>query len=152
MTRLITIPLALLLLAPLAPAAAQQPATAPVRVTTTAVTRVVLFRLAPGQGGAYNRDVIDHLIPIYEEYKKGGLIVDYAFFSKATTESPEDWNVGMSLTYANYAALDTFGTRADPITLKHYGSAESRTAAGAARGQLRTVVSSFLTNRLAYSR
>ncbi|HEV8613582.1 MAG TPA: hypothetical protein VGQ73_08715 [Gemmatimonadales bacterium] len=145
-------PLACLWLLSALPAAAQQPAMSPVRTTTTAVSRMVLFKLAPGQGAAYNQDVMDHLMPIYEEEKKAGILTEYRFFSKTTTESPEDWNVGVMLTYANFAALDNLTTRTDPITLKHYGSTEKRTAAGMARGQLRTVVSSFLTQTLSYSR
>ena len=144
--------LALVLVMSWTPAAAQQAAPSPVRVTTTAVSRVILYRITPGQGPAYNQDVLENLMPVYEEYKKARLITDYGFFSKATTESPEDWNVGVILTFPNFAGLDNFGSRTDPITLKHYGSAEKRTAAAMARGQTRTVVSSFLTQALAYSR
>jgi hypothetical protein len=133
------------------PAMAQQPA-APVRTTTTAVTRTVLFRILPGQGAAYSQDVVDHLMPVYEAEKQAGIITGYSFFSKATTESPDDWNVGLALTYANYAALDNLNARTDPITLKHYGTAEKRTAAGNARGQIRTVVRSLLTTTVTYSR
>lgn len=152
MPRFSALPLTLLLAIPLAPVAGQQMATAPVRVTTTAVSRVTLYRILPGQNAAFNRDVLENLIPIYEEYKKAGLIVDYMVFSKATTESAEDWNVGVTLTYANFAGLDNLFTRTDATTLKHYGTAEKRTAAGAARNQLRVVASSFLTQRLSYSR
>ena len=151
MTRFSAVSLAVLLGVPLAPAAAQQ-ASAPVQVTTTAVTRVTLFRIVPGQGGAYNRDIVENLIPIYEEFKKAGLITEYSFFSKTTSESPTDWNAGVSLTYANFAGLDNFGPRANPITLKHYGSAEKRAAALTARGGMRTAISSFLTQRLAFNR
>lgn len=152
MTRFSFLPLTLLLAIPLVPLTRQLTAQAPVRVTTSTVTRITLFRILPGQNAAYNRDVLENLIPIYEEYKKAGILVDYNFFSKATTESVEDWNVGAALTYANFAGLDNLGTRTDPISLKHYGSAEKRTAAGAARNQLRTVMSSFLTQRLSYGR
>jgi hypothetical protein len=133
------------------PAAAQM-TTGPVRTTTTAVSRVVLFKLLPGQGPAYNQDVLDHLMPVYEEEKKAGILTDYRFFSKTTTESPDDWNVGLILTYPNFAALDNLTARTDPITLKHYGSADKRTAAAMARNQIRTVVSSSLTQTLSYTR
>lgn len=133
------------------PATAQM-SSSPVRTTTTAVSRIVLFKLLPGQGPAYNQDVLDHLMPIYEEEKKAGILTGYQFVSKTTTDTPDDWNVGVVLTYANFAALDNLATRTDPITLKHYGSPEKRTAAGAARSQIRTVVSSFLTQTLSYAR
>lgn len=152
MARLTALFGALLLATPLAPVLAQQPASAPVTVTTTGISRVTLFKINPGQGGAYNRDVVDNLIPIYEEYKKAGLLVSYSFFSKTTTESPDDWGVGVMLTYANWAALDNLGPRTAPITLRHYGTAERRTAAGNARNELRTVVSSFLVGNQTFTR
>ena len=133
------------------PAAAQM-TPSPVRTATTSVNRVILFKLLPGQGPAYNQDVLEHLMPVYEEEKKAGILTGYSFFSKTTTDTPDDWNVGVVLSYANFAGLDNLATRTDPITLKHYGSAEKRTAAGAARAQIRTVVSSFLTQTLSYSR
>lgn len=62
---------------------AMQPAQqAPIRVTTTAVSRVTLLRVNMGQGGAVNRDIVENLIPIYEAYKKAGIIVGYDFFNK----------------------------------------------------------------------
>jgi len=151
MPRLSALSVALLLVLP-ASAAAQQPASAPVRVTTSAVSRVTLYRITPGQNAANNQDVLDHLIPIYEEYKKAGIITGYGFFGKATSDGPDDWNFGVMLTYPNYAGLDNLGTRTDAITLKHYGSAEKRTAVGTGRNAFRTVVSSTLTTSLAYSR
>jgi hypothetical protein len=136
-------------LLPTLPAVAQQ---APVRTTTTAVNRTTLYRLLPGQGAAYAQDVFEHGMPVLEEQKKAGIITGYQFFSKATTESPDDWNVGVTVTYANYAALDNLGAKLDPITLKHYGTAEKRTAAAAARNQIRTLVRSTLTTTVSYNR
>jgi hypothetical protein len=115
------------------------------------VSRVTLFRILPGQNAAHNRDVLENLTPVYEEFKKAGIITGYQFFGKATAEAPDDWNFGTMLTYPNFAGLDNLGTRTDAITLKHYGSAEKRAAAGSARAAFRTLVSSMLTQSLAYS-
>lgn len=152
MARRSAVSLALLLALPLLPAAAQPAAQAPVQVTTTAVSRVTLYRITQGQNAAFNRDMLENLIPVWEEFKKAGLITGYSVFSKNSTESPDDWNVGITLTYANFAALDNLGAKTNPITLKHYGTAEKRTAALTARNQTRTVVSSFLAQTLSYSR
>ena len=46
--------------------------------------------------------------------------------------------------YKSYSALDGLAGKMDPITLKHYGSAEARTQAGAKRSDLWTTVSSVL--------
>jgi len=50
----------------------------------------------------------------------------------------------VTLTYPNWAALDSFGARADTVTLAHYGSAANRTAAATARLEHSTTVASFL--------
>jgi hypothetical protein len=136
---------------PSAQVAAQQSAGS-VKVTPTTVTRVILLKINPGQRPAFDQDVMDNLIPVYEEEKKAGIITNYTMFNNVTTDNPNDWSVGLTLTYANYAALDTLGERADPITLKHYGSATQRQAAGDHRNQLATVVSSRLIREIHYAR
>ena len=123
-----------------APALAQQSP----NTTPTTVTRVTLIKIKPGHGDPFWADIRQHLKPIYDEYKKQGLLSDYSFSTKSTTESPDDWNVALTLTYPNWAALDTFTSRTDPITLAHYGSAANRTAANLARIEHGTVMSSFL--------
>ena len=108
------------------------------------VSRVTLVRIKPGRTTEFWADVRQNLKPIYEEYKKQGIITNYQIFTKSTAENAEDWNVGIVLTYQNYAALDTLTERTDPITLKFYGSREARTAAGNRRPENGTIISSFL--------
>lgn len=123
-----------------APALAQQSP----NTTPTTVTRVTLVRITPGHGDQFWADIRQNLKPVYDEWKRQGLLTDYSVATKATSESPDDWNVVFTLTYPNWATLDTFMSRSDPITLKHYGSAANRTAANRARIEHGTVVSSFL--------
>ena len=130
---------------------AQQPAGS-VKVTATTVTRVILFKVNPGQRPAFDQDVMDNLIPVFEEEKKAGILTDYMFFNNVTADNPNDWNVGMTQTYANYAALDNLGDRTDPITLKHYGSAAKQQAAASHRNQIRSVVSNRLLREVHYTR
>ena len=112
--------------------------------TEGSISRVVLVHINPGHATDFWRDVRQNLKPIFEEYKKQGVITDYRFFTKSTTEKSDDWNVGYTLTYKNYAALDDMATRTDPISLKVYGSREARTAAQMKRAEHTTLVSSFL--------
>src|SRR3989475_8274278 len=126
---LVFIVLAILVVARLTRVSAQQPAGS-VKVTPTTVTRVILFKVNPGQRPAFDQDVMSNLIPVFEEEKKAGILTGYEFFNNVTADNPNDWTVGMLLTYANYAALDGLGDRTDPIELKHYGSAAKRQAAG----------------------
>lgn len=116
--------------------------------TDGAVSRIILIHIKPGHTTDFWSDVRQNLKPVYEEYKKQGVITDYAFFTKATLENPDDWNVGINLTYKNYGALDGLAEKTDPITLKFYGSREARTAAGMKRTEAATTVSSFLIRQV----
>ena len=122
-----------------------------VKVTPTNVSRVILFKVNPGQRLAFDQDMMSNLIPIYEQEKTAGIITGYQLFNNVTADNPNDWNVAIIFNYANYAALDTLGDRADPIELKHYGSAAKRQAAGEHRNQIRTVVSNRLIRSISYS-
>lgn len=123
-----------------APALAQQSP----NTTPTTVTRVTLVKIKPGHGDQFWADIRQNLKPVYDEQKRQGLLTDYSVATKSTTDSPDDWGVVITVTYPNWAALDTFTSRSDPITLKHYGSAANRTAAILARIEHATIVSSFL--------
>jgi len=113
---------------------------------------VILVKVNPGQRPAFDQDMMDNEIPVFDEEKKAGIISNYEIFNNVTTNGPNDWGVGIALTYPNYATLDSLGERADPITLKHYGSAEKRQAAADHRNQIRTVQSSRLQRTIHYSR
>src|SRR5207245_7154802 len=117
----------------------------------TTVSRTVLYKTNPRQRPAFDKDVMNNLIPVFEEEKKAGIITGYEFFNNVTADNPSEWNVGMLVSYANYAALDGLGDRVDPIELKHYGSAAKRQAAGEHRNQIRTVVSNRLIRMVSYS-
>ena len=119
---------------------------------TNAVLRVSLYRYADGMQQAVLEDMRRHLIPIWEAYKTAGIIVNYSTMTNATASSKDDWQLGIVLTYANYAALDSLGARMAPITLKHYGTAAARTAANEARAKMRILVSTNLVNATNYSR
>jgi hypothetical protein len=120
------------------------PAAAMGNTTPGNVTRVVLLRIKPGQTNAFWDDVRRNTKPIFDEYKKRAIIVDYGFFTKSTFDGPTDWDVGFTLTYSNWAAFDNLGQRTDPVTLAHYGSVEQRAAAQAARVNISETAQSFL--------
>src|SRR5260370_11122205 len=130
---------------------AQQAAAGSVKVTPTTVTRVILAKINPGQRPAFDQDMMDNLIPIYEEEKKAGILTNYEIFNNVTTNGPNDWGVGIALTYPNYATLDNLGELADPITLKHYGSAEKRHAGDHHRNQVQTLESSRFQPTIPYT-
>ena len=122
-----------------------------VKVTPSGVSRVVMFKVNPGQRPAFDQDVLTNQIPVWEEEKKAGILTEYQLFNNVTLDNPNDWGVAVVLTYPNYATLDTLGDKADPITLKHYGTAAKRQAAADRRNQLATVVSNRLIRAISYS-
>ncbi len=133
--------------AALAVALSSAPALAQVgspNTTPGTVTRVILIDLKPGRTDAFWADMRRNFLPIWDQQKRQGMLVDYTVATKSTTEGRDDWDVVVTLTYSNWAALDTFGPRADAMTLAHYGSAANRTAAALARIENSTTVSSFL--------
>jgi hypothetical protein len=99
-------------------------------------------------------DSIARKQPSAGEGKTGGDISRGLDFSEGTVRSkvflnqtstrPTDWNIATAVLYKSYSALDGLAGKLDPITLKHFGSAEARTQAGAKRADLWTTVSSVL--------
>ena len=119
---------------------------------TGAVMRVSLYRYADGMQQAVQADMRMHLIPTWEAQRAAGILVNYATMTNASPSSRDDWQFGIALTYKNWAALDSIGAKIGPITLKHYGSAEARTAALQARNAMRVLISSTLVNATSYAR
>lgn len=112
--------------------------------TEGSVWRVNLIDIKPGRNTDFWRDLRQNLKPIWEEYKKAGIITNYTVNVKSTTDDPGDWDVAIALEYKNWAALDGMAAKTDPITLKAYGTAEARTAAAVKRTENGITVASFL--------
>ncbi|NOT47772.1 MAG: hypothetical protein HOP17_08475 [Acidobacteria bacterium] len=127
---------------------AQTPASTPPPTTAGNVSRVTYFDVKPGKMNDYVTFLRTNSRVIFEEQKKQGLILSYGYFTKPTTEGPGDWDVGLVVTYKNYADAIDFnaerGAKFDAITLAHYGSADERTKANNYVEELRTTVSSIL--------
>jgi hypothetical protein len=133
--------LALTAVLAVAPAAAQ---TGSPNSTPVGVSRITLIRIKPGHAPQFWQDMREHIKPVYDEYKRRGIISDYSVETKVGADSENDWSVVLGVTYPNYAALDNLASRTDPVSLAHYGSADRRTAATTARGEHGVVVQSFL--------
>lgn len=112
------------------------------------VWRVSYYHIKTGQGDAFWKDFREHAKPLYEEYKKAGLINDYKVWTNPTTERPDDWDVAVGLLFANWATLDQIDAKAATISTKHYGSREAMIEAGKKRNELRELVSSHLAREV----
>jgi len=103
-----------------------------------------LLHIKPGHGDQFWADLRQDGKPVYDEEKRQGILTNYTVSTKSTVDHPEDCSVVLTLTFPNWAALDAFTSRTDPITFAHSGSAANRTAAALARVEHSTVVGSIL--------
>ena len=112
--------------------------------TLGSISRVILVDIKPGKASAYWNDLRQNLRPLYDEYKRQGLIQDYSVGVKTTTEGPNDWDAVIILTFPNWAALDTFATKGDSISMRYSGSYAKRSDLASKRSESASVVSSIL--------
>lgn len=108
------------------------------------VWRVTYLNVKPGKFNDALKDLREHGNKVSAQAKAQGHILDYKVFLNSTSTGPDDWDIAVATLYKGYSALDGLTGKMDPVTLKHYGSAEARTQAGAKRQELWTVVSSVL--------
>lgn len=106
------------------------------------VWRVTYYNLKPGMGDQFWKDFREHFKPIYDEFKKQGLITDYKAFTNFTSDGPNDWDVAVAIEYPNYAAIDQLDAKGATVAVKHYGSREAMVDAGKKRAEIREVVAS----------
>ena len=112
------------------------------------VWRVTYFHIKPGQGDAFWKDIRENMKPLFEEYKKAGLITDYKAWTNLTVDGPNDWDVAVGILFPNYAALDQVDAKAATISTKHYGSREAMLDAAKKRSEIREVVMSKLAREV----
>ena len=96
-------------------------ATAQDQYTEGTVERVNLVHILPGHFNAYMDDLKNNLRPTWEAEKSAGLIEGYQVFFNQTKASIDDWDIGISLTYKNMAALDGLGMKVLDLRMKQYG-------------------------------
>ena len=85
------------------------------------VERVTLVHILPGHGNAWWDDVKNNLQPVWNAEKASGLIEGYQVFLNQTKANPDDWDVGIAVTYKNMAALDGLGMKVLDLRMKQYG-------------------------------
>ncbi len=112
-----------------------------------AVWMMVYYRIKPGQEAAAWKDFRENGKPIFELWKKEGILMDYKLFQNPFKERPDDWDVQLLLAYPNYAALDQEAKIAAAY-LKHFGSPEAAAAAAKKRTELREILSMRLVREV----
>src|SRR6266478_9426896 len=89
--------------------------------TEGGVTRVTLVQILPGHFNAFMDDLKTNIKPIWDAQKKAGLIESYGLFLNTTKANPDDWDIGFSLSYKNFAALDGLAQKVLDLRMKQYG-------------------------------
>jgi hypothetical protein len=112
------------------------------------VWRVTYYHIKSGQADAFWKDFRENTKPIFEEFKKAGLILDYKAFTNPVTDHPGDWNVAVSVSYPNFAALDQLAAKGATIVNKHFGSREAALASGKKQDDIREVIASHLAREV----
>jgi hypothetical protein len=112
------------------------------------VWRVTYYHIKPGQGDAFWKNFRENTKPIFDEFKKAGLIVDYKTFTNPVTDHPGDWDVAISIAYPNYAALDQIAAKGATIVNKHFGSREAALASAKQQDDIREVTASHLAREV----
>jgi hypothetical protein len=112
--------------------------------TDGTVERVNLIHILPGHLNAYLDDMKNNLQPIWEAEKSAGIIEGYQVFFNQTKASPEDWDIGLSITYKNMAALDGLGMKVLELRMKHYGDKGKEQKVVDKRVENGVVVTSYL--------
>jgi hypothetical protein len=136
-------------------AMAQTPSATAPATTPGQVSRITYFDVLPGKTNDFTTFIRTHTVPLMEEQKKQGLIVSYGYFTKPTTEGPGDWDLGLVVTYKNYADAVDFSAernaKFDAISLAHYGTADERTKANDSLIAVRTITQTVLVRGVTFN-
>jgi hypothetical protein len=112
------------------------------------VWRVTYYHVKSGQGDAFWKDFRENTKPIFEELRKAGLISEYKVFTNPVTDHPGDWDVAVSVTYPNYAAMDQLAAKGATIVSKHFGSREAALESAKRLNDVREVIASHLAREV----
>ena len=136
--------LAGLALALAGPAAAQQSARP---YTEGPVTNVQYIRVNPGHFDEYMTFLAGPYKQLMEGEKKAGVITGWAVYASDNRDE-DDWNIALTITYKNMAALDNLQDRVDPIEQQVFGSLEKSSQAMVKRGEMRAIVGNRILRQL----
>ena len=90
-------------------------------------------------------DLKTNIKPIWDAEKKAGLIENYRIFLNTTRANPDDWDIGFTLSYKNYAALDGLAQKVLDLRMSHYGDKNKEQQVIDKRVQNGRLIASILT-------
>ena len=117
------------------------------------VWRINYLRTKPGKNADHMRWLREYRRRILDGQKAEGLILDYKYFVKPTSDGPNDWDIAEAVLYKNYGDHLDFSeersSKAAAVGMKVFGSDENRLKLWAElRDASREVVSSQVMREL----
>jgi hypothetical protein len=113
------------------------------------VTDVQYIRVKPGHFDEYMAFLAGPYKQTMEGQKKAGVITEWAVYSSDNRDD-DDWNIALTTTYKNLAAMDNLRDRVDPINRQVYGSLDKSSEAMVKRGEMRDIVGNRLIRELMF--
>jgi len=112
------------------------------------VMNVSYIQIKPGMFDKYVKWLATDWKRNMEAQKKEGIILDYAVYSSPQSREG-DWNMVLTTTYKNMAALDNLRDRAEPLVNRTSNTTpEQRAQEGIERGAMRDQLGSRLLRQL----
>ncbi len=93
-------------------------------------------------------DLKNNIKPLWDAQKKAGLIENCNIFLNSTKANPDDWDIGFSLGYKNFAALDGLAQKVLDLRMKQYGDKSKEQQVIDKRVQNVRVIASILTREI----
>jgi L-rhamnose mutarotase len=100
------------------------------------VVVVTFVRTQPGMFEEYLRYLDNTYKKVLEEYKKQGIILEYAVYTSRPRD-PQDADLVLTVKYKNMAAFDDLQSRTDPIARQVFGSLSKAASASVDREKMR---------------
>jgi hypothetical protein len=133
----------LLVLVPTVGAAQQSPRP----YTEGSVTNVSYIRVKPGRFDDYMAYLAGPYKQFMEAQKKAGIITGWGVYNSLGRDE-KDWDIVLTTTFKNMAALDNLDDRTDPIVKQVMGSNEKANEGMVKRGEMRDLVGNRLMREL----
>jgi hypothetical protein len=115
--------------------------------TEGGVTDVQYIRVKPGHFDEYMAFLAGPYKQLMDAQKKAGVITGWSIY-QSDNRDEQDWNIVLTTSYKNMAALDNLPDRVDPITKQVYGSLEKSSDAMVKRSEMRDIVGNRLLREL----
>jgi hypothetical protein len=103
------------------------------------VIELSFVKVEPGMFDVYMTYLSTTYKDVMEAEKKAGLILDYHVYG-AEARTPQDADLILTVTYANWAALDGLEEKAEALSDKTFGSRQQANAAMIDREKMRKIL------------